>query len=291
MLTEEQIKKYREFSTKLESVYANDPAQLAVVEAAVKGFDVLCENNGGTAATGDVDVFHKKDHDFGNNAFAQAANNATDVFKQEGVVPLGPSEIVSMQKNLLRWGLSNPVECQSWINKNLAPVIKNAAALQFRKDNLTDDNDWQKWFNEQTRAKSEDEIAEEARQAEIEKQKARQAAADEAMKAGEEEKKARDAEVKRQGFENKAKAIDDKEAELNKENERAKELGIPVSIYKDNKLGLLDQLKRRYYKWRAGIKEAVEKGDMAMVEAIENEIKMYRTVLEGLNIDVSSVFG
>lgn len=288
MLTEEQIKKYKEFSAKLESVYANDPAQLAVVEAAVKGFNALCE---GTAATGDVKVIPDSGRSFGNNVFHKENSKATDVYKQDGVVPLGPSEIVSMQKNLLRWGLSDPVECQSWINKKLTPVIKNAAALQFRKNNLTDDNDWQKWFNDATRAKSEDELAEEARQAEIEKQKARQAAADEAMKAGEEEKKARDAEVKRQGFANKAKAIDDKEAEINKQNERAQEAGIPSSIYKDNKLGLLDQLKRRYYKWRGGLKEAVEKGDMAMVESIENEIKMYKTVLEGLGIDVSSIFG
>lgn len=278
MLTEEQIKKYKEFSAKLESVYANDPAQLAVVEAAVKGFNALCED--GTAATGDVKVIPPTGRSFGNNAFHKENSKATDVYKQDGVVPLGPSEIVSMQKNLLRWGLSNPVECQSWINKKLTPVIKNAAALQFRKDNLTDNNDWQKWFNGATRAKSEDEIAEEARQAEIEKKKARQAAADEAMKAGEEEKKARDAEVKRQGFENKAKAIDDKEAELKDSNK----------VYGDDqKLSKWDQLKRWYYKKRAGLKEAVERGDMAMVEAIEAEIKACQGLLESIGFDIEAL--
>ena len=260
MLTQEQIQQYKDFGARLESVYADSPEQLEAIKSALKGFEVLCENenvNGGTAGTMDVNIGGMTQNKTGSDLHTpgqlrKGYDNAGKVFNKVQVKPVSEGEMLRIQKALLRWGQDKPVECYKWVTGTLIPKLKTAFHLS--------NADAAAWGDKNTEDMFKSAVAGDD-----------QAAA---------EKESKDA-AKKQAFADKAKAIDDKEAELKDSN---KAYGDD-----DQKLSKWDQLKRWYYKKRAGLKEAVERGDMAMVEAIEAELKACQGLLESIGFDIEAL--
>lgn len=257
MLTEEQIKQYKDFGAQLESIYADDAVQLEAVKYAMQAFDALCEN-GGTAATMDVDIGGATKNQTGSDlhtpgqlrpGYEKAGNTSV----REEVEPVSEQELVTLQKTMLRWGMDKPVECYKWIKNELEPKLRsNYYKSKSHEAGIADKNVSQ-MFDDEVSGKADDEAAKQ-----------------QAAEAKQQEQK--------NNYAQKAAEIDKKEADLKESNK----------AYGDNdqKLSKWDQLKRWYYKKRAGLKEAVERGDMAMVEAIEAELKACQELLESVGFDM-----
>jgi len=285
--------------TRLADIYKNDPAKLEamnltaqIVLEAVKGQNALMEG-GTTAATMTVDNLSggqgkatvSTDHEVGNKYKNAGSTNELATPKPTD------RQMETLQKMMCRWAKSDPVACQKWVNETLKQAIESAASVKF-SNNLS--GDWKQAFDDAVSGKAEKDVKK------INEKMAAKQKKDEAKAAADQERqfykdnaakeRAYKKEESRKYHQGKLDEMRANAAKVDEDREKLSNAGINPDNYKDlRKPGLIGRavngVKSWWHKKHGALEEAIARGDIAMIEAIKEEMMTMKSLCEAAGID------